>query len=97
MIVFKRKLRKHKTSANRPLSAAATALFIRNLETRKFVSLSARQKGVCLEDHKQILCFPKLEMTSGYKLTTQQQERQALKVKKPAIYCIYDFFGVELT
>ncbi|MBD2294136.1 hypothetical protein H6G06_11705 [Anabaena sphaerica FACHB-251] len=48
MIVFNIKLRSHKTSTKVRTSAAATALFIRNVETEKFMSLSARQKGVCL-------------------------------------------------
>ncbi|BAZ80787.1 hypothetical protein SR1949_48150 [Sphaerospermopsis reniformis] len=48
MIVFNMKLRSHKTSTKVRTSPAATALLIRNVETRKFVSLSAGHKGVCL-------------------------------------------------
>ncbi len=46
MIVFNMKLRTHKTSTNRRTSAAVAALFIRNVEARKFMSLLAGQKGV---------------------------------------------------
>ncbi|MFM2065086.1 MAG: hypothetical protein RLZZ507_4757 [Cyanobacteriota bacterium] len=48
MIVFNIKLRRHKTSTKVRTYAADTALLIRNVETRKFMSLSTGQKGVCL-------------------------------------------------
>jgi hypothetical protein len=47
MLVFNIKLRSNKASMNSGISAAPTALFIRNVETIKFMSLLAGQ-GICL-------------------------------------------------
>lgn len=47
MLVFNIKLRSNKTRINSRAYAATTALFIRSVETRKFMSLLAEQKGVC--------------------------------------------------
>jgi len=46
MLVFNIKLRSNETRITSRISAATTALFIRNVETRKFTSLSVGQKGV---------------------------------------------------
>jgi hypothetical protein len=46
MLVFDIKLRSNKTRINSRISAATTALLIRNVEARKFASLLAGQKGV---------------------------------------------------
>lgn len=48
MILFNIKLRTYKIRIKRHLSAVATALLIRNVETKKFRSRLAREKGVCL-------------------------------------------------
>lgn len=46
MLVFDIKLRSDQTRIKSRISAATTALFIRNVETREFASLLAGQKGI---------------------------------------------------
>lgn len=70
MLVFNIKLRSNKSSINSRISAANADLFIRSVETRKFTSLQAGQKGVCPSVPIQILCCPKLESQSRENLTT---------------------------
>lgn len=95
MLVFNIKLRTDKTRINSRISAANTALLIRNVETRKFASLLAGQKGVYPLDSIEILCCPQLLSMSREICTCSLARKASTKSEKPAISWLYDIFVVE--
>lgn len=95
MLVFNIKLRSSKTRINSRISAVTTALLIRNVETRKFTSLLAGQKGLCPYDSIEILCCPKLERRSRENSTCSLARKASTESEKPAIFWVYDLFAVE--
>jgi hypothetical protein len=81
MLVFNIKLRSNTTSINSRACTAIRTLLIRSVETRNFRSLQTGQKGVYLEKPIKILSCRKLWSANRVNPKSQEQLRQALKVK----------------
>ncbi|GEM_PF-1800947 len=81
MLVFNIKLRSYKIRINSRISAATTALFIRNVETRKFASLLAGQRAYPYRTLLKYYAVLSLRGRVEKTLPAHWLEGQALKVK----------------